>query len=570
LEIRADGTTGVGIRSVSPSGRHLLYAVRDGGRDEVELRVRDLETGEDLEDRLPNALYGSSWIWSRDGDAFLYVHRSREDGPRARIHRLGTPVADDEEVLGAGVPPTAFLSVSRVDEDSRLLVEVQHGWARQDVYLADAGEDGLTPTSPPVPLVEGVDAQFDVRFHDGRLWIRTSHQAPNYRLITADPEEPGIDSWEPVIPESDETLQDFALIDGRLYVTYLDDVASRIRVFETDGTPAGEVEIPELSRARIAAADDGTAHLTVESFTQPEIVWEIDLETGERAVHEEPDVEFDADGIEVSRLWAESGDGTRVPYFVIHRAGLEPDGDEPTLLYGYGGFNVALEPGFSPRAATWVEAGGVYAQASLRGGGEFGDDWHRDGWLGAKQHVFDDFIAVAEDLMARDYTDPERLAIRGVSNGGLLMGSVVTQRPDLFRVAFIGFPDLDMIRFDTFERTNNKPALLEYGDASDPEQFQFLRSYSPYQAVDDGTEYPAVLIASGDLDTRVPPLQARKMAARLQAASASPYPVILRYDPRAGHAGGRTMQTRIDDTAAELAFAWWQLGSPRWWEGEEP
>jgi prolyl oligopeptidase len=240
--------------------------------------------------------------------------------------------------------------------------------------------------------------------------------------------------------------------------------------------------------------------------------------------------------------------------YVMHRRGLPLDGMAPALLTGYGGFNVSLMPRFDPRGALWVEEGGVYAVATLRGGGEFGETWHRDGMLLNKQHVFDDFTAAAQFLVDNVYTRPDRFAVRGSSNGGLLMGAAITQRPDLFRAAWIGFPDLDMVRFFTFTANNNMPALLEYGDASSADQFEAIRLYSPYQNVKDGTRYPAVMVQTGDLDTRVPPLQARRFTARLQAASTSGLPVILHYDERAGHAGGRAQSTVIRDAAMEMAF----------------
>jgi prolyl oligopeptidase len=267
-------------------------------------------------------------------------------------------------------------------------------------------------------------------------------------------------------------------------------------------------------------------------------------------------------GFELRQLWAISRDGTRVPVYVMHRRGIDLDGSHPTILTGYGGFDVASLPGFSTTAATWIELGGVWAVATLRGGSEFGEEWHRGGMLENKHNVFDDFIAASEALIAEGYASPETLGIWGSSNGGLLVASAMTQRPDLYRAVYCGFPDLDMVRFNTFTANNNMPALLEYGDASVPSQFEAILQYSPYQAVEDGVDYPAVMLTTGDLDTRVPPLQARKMAARLQAATASGLPVVLFYDPMGGHAAnrGRPMSLRISETARELAFMAEHLG----------
>jgi prolyl oligopeptidase len=270
-------------------------------------------------------------------------------------------------------------------------------------------------------------------------------------------------------------------------------------------------------------------------------------------------VPFNSDQFAVEQVWYASKDGTRIPMFLVHQKGLKPNGRLPTLLYGYGGFNVSQTPGFRSLAAVWVEHGGLFAVANLRGGGEFGEAWHKAGMLDKKQNVFDDFIAAAEWLIKNNYTNSSRLAIQGGSNGGLLVGAALTQRPDLYRAVLCEFPDLDMIGYYRF-KNNNPPALLEYGNASDPAQFKFLYAYSPYQKVRPGTKYPAVFLTTGDADTRVPPLQARKMTARLQAASTSGHPVLLLYDTKAGHAGGRPLGKIIDDLSLELAFLFQQLG----------
>ena len=294
----------------------------------------------------------------------------------------------------------------------------------------------------------------------------------------------------------------------------------------------------------------------------PATMYELDLDTGERTLDEEPDIEFDADQYEVTKLWFNSSGGARAPMYVMHRAGIVMDGTHPTILTGYGGFNSSQRPGFSPTRLAWLEVGGVYAIATLRGGAEFGEAWHQDGMLENKQHVFDDFIAASEALIEVGFTSPDHLGISGGSNGGLLVGSALTQRPELYRAVLCMYPDLDMVRFWSFQTTNNMPALLEYGDARDPSHFEAIRQYSPYQAVRDGVDYPAVMLTTGDLDTRVSPLQARKMTARLQAATASGLPVILWYDSRGGHAGGRGRPTslRIEDTVRELTFMAQQLG----------
>jgi prolyl oligopeptidase len=546
----------VSMADFSLDGRLLMYTLRQGGADEVEYRIRDLETGEDLPDRLPDALY-SGVEFDDAGTGFYYTHRSRVDGPRIRHHTLGTDLSEDEEIWGAGIGPTAFIGMDIVADGRYRVFTAQHGWARNDVYIQDTHDSGEIR-----PVVVGERAHFDARFRDDRFYVLTDMGAPMYRIVTMDPGQPEPEHWEELIPEAADLLQSYTFIDDRIYATYLDDVSDRIVVFEMDGTPVGEVGVPEHSTASIRGDGEGKASLTLTGHLRPGTTYAVDLISGERTVEEEPEIPFDGSAHEVSQVWYTSADGTRAPMYVTHRRGMVLDGSHPAILNGYGGFNNPIKPRFSTTAAVWVELGGVYAVATLRGGREFGESWHRDGMLENKQNVFDDFIAAAEHLIAEGYTSPDHLGISGGSNGGLLVASAMTQRPELYRAVLCTYPDLDMIRFPQFTETNNMPALLEYGDATDPDQFAFIRRYSPYQAVQDGVDYPAVMLTTGDLDTRVPPLQARKMTARLQAATSSGLPVVLWYDERGGHAGGRgrPLSLRIEDSARELTFMAQQLG----------
>ena len=554
LEIRADGTTSVGIQGFSPDGGLMLYSIRDGGRDEVEVRVRDLATGEDLLDRLPAALY-SSVAFTPDGSGFYYSRRSRQTGARVFRHVLGADMSEDVELFGAGIGPTAFVSASQADGGRYLIYTVQHGWARTDVYLHD-----LESGAAPVPLVVGAPARFRPRWVEGEIYLLTNLDAPLNRVVAVRPEAPGPNQWRDVIPEAEDLLTGYQFIGDDIFADYLRDVSSRIVRYGPDGTLMGEVPIPEHHVASLRSRGDDGVLLSLTSLLAPQTVLELDLETMETEEWLPSRVPFDGSTYEMKQVWYTSADGTRAPMYIAYRRGLEPDGAAPTLLYGYGGFNSNLLPRFDARAAVWMERGGVYAMATLRGGGEFGEEWHRDGMLENKPNVFADFIAAAEWLVDNGYTNPDKLAIRGVSNGGLLVGSALTQRPDLFRAVFCGLPDLDMVRFNQFTETNNMPALLEYGNAAVAEEFEVIRTFSPYQNVRDGVDYPAVMLTQGDLDTRVPPLQARKMAARLQAATGSGLPVILDYDERTGHAGGRTFSRNVRNAAMELAFLLQQLG----------
>ncbi len=552
----ADVTTRVDILSLDPDGKFLLYSVRDGGEDEIEVRVRDLQKSIDSPDRLPRALYASVFF-SKRGDGFYYTHRSRQVGPRVRFHRLGTDPQKDEELFGEGIPPTRFLETLELSDGKALVFTVNHGWARSDLYYKEL--DG-----EPRPIVVGTDARFYAQLHDGKLYVRTNLDAAGNRIVRIDPKNAAPERWKEIVPENEDVLAAFTILDDRIYASYLRHGTTRISVHELDGALVGEIPIPDHHTAELRGAAPGRAFLTLTSFTLPASTYLLDLKTGDRTSWDERAWDVEPESVVVQQVRYPSKDGTEIPMYLFYRRGTEADRDNPTLLFGYGGFNAAQTPRFDPMAAIWVEEGGIYAMANLRGGSEYGETWHRAGMLSNKQNVFDDFLSAAEYLIANDYTQPSRLAIRGVSNGGLLVASAFTQRPDLFRAVVCGFPDLDMVRFYSFTETNNLPALLEYGDASKPEEFSFLKRYSPYQAVREGTSYPAVMLTTGDKDTRVSPLQARKMTARLQSATTSGRPVILRYHRKAGHAAsyGMPVSRTVEDMAMELAFLLRELSPP--------
>lgn len=554
LDIRGDGTTSVGIEGFSRDGTLMMYSVRDGGPDEITVKIRDLATGRDLPDSLPAALY-AALSFAPHGRGFYYVHRSRLEGPRYRYHHLGASPGSDSLLYGEGLPPTHFLGVATAHQGRYRIYTIGHGWVRNEVHVHD------TQTGNVVDVTRGLDAHFTAQVVGDELWMRTDLDAPRGRLVAVPLARLQRDAWRTVLPEGDDVLDAFTLIEGKLYVTYLHNASHRLAVFSKDGQRTGNIAVPPHATVSIRAADSGSAALAVASFTQPSITYRLDLASGARTVLEASAVPFDTSAFEVAQHWYRSRDGTRAPLWVMQQKGHVRHRNTPALLNGYGGFALSLGPRFDPRAALWVERGGIFVLATLRGGNEFGEAWHKGGMLTNKQNVFDDFTSAAQFLVDSGFTSPERLAIRGGSNGGLLMGAAITQRPDLFRAAFVGVPDLDLVRFPWFVTHNNAPALLEYGDARHPEQFRAIIRYSPYQNVRDGVRYPAVMVQTGLNDTRVPPWQARRFTARLQAATASGRPVILLHDLRSGHAGGRPMSGNVQLAAQEMEFLLRQVGA---------
>ena len=557
LPLSPDATTRVELTAVDRQGRYLVYGVRDGGQDEFEMRIRDLAANADLPDRFPAALY-SSVVVTTEGDGFYYSVRSRQTGARIRRHAWQTDPAADPLVFGEGYGPTTFVSVLQSDDGAWLVFTAAHGWASTDVFALDR----KAIKAVPFAVAQGLAARFYPRFVNGELWLRTDLDAPNNRVLAVNLRQPSRDRWRVALAEQPDVLEDAVVIGDAIYGHYLHEAASRIRRFDLRGANGVDVDVPPMSSASLRGDGPGHALLTTESFAAPETSWRVDLATGARTVDRGAEIPWDGANVEVRYGAATSPDGTRVPVWVVHKKGLARTGATPTLLFGYGGFYAAQKPSFTALATAWVEAGGVYAMAVLRGGSEFGETWHRGGMLTNKPRVFQDFIAAGEWLVSERYASPATLGITGVSNGGLLVGAALTQRPDLFRAVLCGFPDVDILRFNQFTANNNLPALLEYGDAAQRDQFEVIKRYSPYQQVRAGTEYPAVLISSGDLDTRVPPLAARKFTARLQASSTSGRPVLLRYHPKAGHAAnyGMPFSRRVQNAAAELAFMMRELG----------
>jgi prolyl oligopeptidase len=551
-----DHSTSVNLEGVSPDGRLMAYAIRKGGEDETTIHVMDADTRKDLPDQLPHAYYLG--IALKPDNSGLYYSRMTPDGPRIYYHALGTDAAGDVEIWGKGYGKEMILYVDLSDDGGTLILGAIQGsgTTKSELYIQDLRAHG-----PIVPVVNDLDSLFFAQATSDTLYMWTNWKAPMWRVFAVDLKKPARDRWREIIPETDARLEGIVLAGGKLFADYTRSAVSQLKIFEPTGKPAGAVELPGLGTVSGFTGRWGSREVffSFESFAAPFAVYRFDVEKGSREVWARSHVQFDGSAFEVKQVWYESKDKTRIPMFLFHKKGIKLDGSHPTLLTGYGGFDVSETPSFSAEAAVWVERGGIYAKANMRGGGEFGEAWHHAGMLGNKQNVFDDFIAAGEWLVASGYTKPARLAIIGTSNGGLLMGAALTQRPDLFGAVVCRYPLLDMLRFQKFLVA--QWWVPEYGSSDDAGQFPYLYAYSPYHHVVPGAKYPAVLFVTGDGDTRVAPLHARKMAARLQAATSSGRSVLLLYDTKSGHSGGRPVGKIVEEQTNELSFLYWQLGA---------
>jgi prolyl oligopeptidase len=550
-----DHTISANMYGVSRDGRILVYGVRQGGEDEVEVHFRDVETGEDLPDQLPKGRYFGISL-EPDNDGFYYT-RYTMAGSRVYHHDMGSDMEGDELIFGEGYGPDKIIG-SGLSEDGRYLgIAVQHGSAgdQTELYYKDLEKGGPVQT-----IVNDVEARFSTDLAGEYLVIETDWEAPNGRVLVAHRDDPAIENWKEIIPESEGVIQNVSLAGGKIFVNYLQDVKSRVEIFDIEGNSLGEISFPTIGSVGGISGrwDSDEAFFSYSSFHIPTTIYRYEVSSGERSEWASLDVPIDAESIEVKQVWYTSKDGTKVPMFLVYRKGLELNGQNPTYLTGYGGFNVSRTPRFSSSAVFAVEQGMVYALPNLRGGGEFGEEWHEAGMFENKQNVFDDFIAAAEWLIDNGYTNPSKLAIAGGSNGGLLVGAAVTQRPDLYGAAIISYPLLDMVRYHKFLVA--RFWVSEYGSAEDPDQFEYIYKYSPYQNVKQGVEYPAVLFITGDADTRVAPLHARKMAALMQASTGSDNPIMLKYDTKSGHSGGTPVSKQVEDDTDRFAFLMWQLG----------
>ncbi|HYG67454.1 MAG TPA: prolyl oligopeptidase family serine peptidase [Anaeromyxobacteraceae bacterium] len=563
-----DGSVSLGGWTPSWDGRRVAYQVRPNNSDEAELRVLDVDTGAvSTVDVVPGAKYAHEVSWTPAGDGFYYTWvppvgsvptADRPGFAEVRFHRLGTDPAKDAVVRERTSDPTSFLSATLSRDGRWLAATVSHGWSSTDVWFKDLSRGAQAAWTP---LVVGENAIYYAWPYRGTLYVLTNDGAPRWRVMAADPAKPARAAWREVVPEGEATIESFAIVGGKLALSLMDKATSRIALFALDGRKVGDVALPTLGTASTLSGDEEAdeAFFTFESFTYPTEVRAVSTATGESRVVFRPELPIEPDRFEVEQVFYPSKDGTKVSMFVVRAKGAKPDGAAPTLLYGYGGFQVPVLPKFSPRVYAWLERGGVYAVPNLRGGNEYGEAWHQGGMLLAKQNTFDDFVGASEWLVGAGWTQPARLAIYGGSNGGLLVGAAMTQRPDLFGAVVCAVPLLDMVRYHLFG--SGKTWIAEYGSADDPAQFRALHAYSPYHRVVAGTRYPALLLLSADADDRVDPLHARKFAAAVQAATTGG-PVLLRIEKNAGHGGADLRREEVQKTADMFAFLLAEMGVP--------
>jgi len=558
--LSADGTVAVTTAAVSWDGRLLAYGLSRSGSDEQEVKVRDIDTDRDREETLQWCRF-TTIAWKHDGSGFFYSRfpdpntvdpEDRMNYNRLYWHALGTPQSSDKLVYER--PDSKELGFApAITEDGRyLVVYVYHGTdPRNRVYYRPLDSDASF-----VKLLDEADAKYEFLGNQGAtFYFMTDLETPRGRVVAIDLDRPTRADWETVIPEGSDVIDYAGLIGGHLVVAYMHDVHHRLKVHHLDGRYVRDIALPDLGTVGSLSGhqDDSEMFFTFTSFLYPSTSFRYDFRSSELSVLHEPEVDFDTSDYETEQIFCTSKDGTRVPMFITHRKGLKLDGDNPALLYGYGGFNINIKPRFSTSTLAWLEAGGIYAQANMRGGSEYGETWHQAGMLDKKQNVFNDFIAAAEWLIDNDYTRPQKLAIRGGSNGGLLVAACMLQRPDLYGAVICQVPVTDMLRYHKF--TVGRYWVPEYGNAeADREQFEYLYAYSPLHNVKTGSTYPPILITSADTDDRVVPSHAKKFAATLQDKAAGPNPILLRVETKAGHGGGKPVSKTIEEQADIYAF----------------
>jgi len=564
--LSSDGTVALAGTAYSDDGKLLAYGTAASGSDWEEWHVRDVDTGQDLPDLIKWVKFSGA-SWSKDGKGFYYSRFDEPKGTALRdtnyfqklyYHQVGTPQAKDKLIYERPDNKELGFGGQVTDDGHYLVIYVSQGTSPKNrLYYKDLTK----PDSEVVKLLDDFDAAYQFVDNDGPVfWIKTDLDAPRGRLIAIDTGHPEKANWKTLVAQSTDKLEDANVVDNLFLLGYLKDAKTEVRVHDLSGKFLHTVDLPGIGTAAgfSGKRTDKETFYSFTSFVSPATIYRYNPQTGKSSVFKKPKVDFDAEKYETKQVFYNSKDGTRVPMFLTYKKGLKLDGQNPTLLYAYGGFDISLTPGFSIPTVVWLEMGGIYAQPNLRGGGEYGEDWHLAGTKAKKQNVFDDFIAAAEWLIANKYTSTPKLAIRGGSNGGLLIGAMLTQRPDLFGATLPLVGVMDMLRFQKF--TIGWAWASDYGSSDNPDDFKALYAYSPLHNLKSGTKYPPTMIATADHDDRVVPGHSFKFAATMQADQAGTAPVLIRIETKAGHGAGKPISKIIDQTADEWSFVAYNLG----------
>ncbi|MBR3471869.1 MAG: S9 family peptidase [Prevotella sp.] len=564
-KLSADGTVALKALSFSHDGKYCAYAISRSGSDWMEIYVMDVATGQlTATDHIEWCKF-SGPQWYKDG-FFYSAYDAPEQGKefsnvnevqKIYYHRLGTPQKDDVLFFQNPVQPKRFYGVQVTEDETMMFLYESGAGAGNNLYVRDLRQEG----SQFIQMTNDMECQYSPVENIGdRIYIFTNAGAARNRLMVADIRKPGIGDWQEVVAESEDVLEDVTFVNGKMLLTYSKDACNHVYVYDLQGRRLSEVPLPGVGSAGVSGRKERPeCFLTFTSFTQPGTIYRYDMEQNRCTVYAEPKVSFRQADFQTEQLFFQSKDGTRVPMFITYKKGLKRNGRNPVYLYGYGGFNISLPPSFSAMRIPFLESGGIYAQVNLRGGSEYGEEWHLAGTKMQKQNVFDDFIGAAEHLIAQGYTSKEKLAIVGGSNGGLLVGACMTQRPDLFRVAIPQVGVMDMLRYHKFTIGWNWAS--DYGTSDDsPEMFSYLRGYSPLHNLKPGTRYPATLVTTADHDDRVVPAHSFKFAATLQACNDGHFPTLIRIDTKAGHGGGKPLSKVIEEQADIYGFIMHHLG----------
>lgn len=561
-----DGSVSLGAWVPSWDGKKVAYLIKGNNADESTLKVLEVETGAVSEGDTIEGLRYTTPSWNAEGTGFYYTWMPNDPSVppnermgfgELRFHKLGTAPAQDVMLREKTGDATRWMGAYASRDGKYLFLTISRGWSEQDAYVMF-----LQEKEPRwKPLAVGNKAMYSFTAYKDRIYVSTNEGAPRYRIFSIDPKKLERTAWKEIVPEDKEAvLDEMDIVGGKLALAYLKNASSQLEIRELNGKKLRSVALPAIGSASglYGNPDDDEAYFSFYSFVHPEEIYKTSIKSGKTERYAKIDAPVDPSKYELSQVWYTSSGGVKVSMFLLHKKGLQKTGDHPTLLYGYGGFNISLTPTFSPMLIPWLDRGGVYAVPNLRGGGEYGEAWHQAGMLDKKQNVFDDFINAAEWLIANQYTRPDRLAVRGGSNGGLLVGAVMTQRPELFGAVLCGVPLLDMLRYHKFGI--GKAWIPEYGNPEEEAAFKVIHKYSPYHQLKSGTEYPALLLLSADSDDRVDPMHARKFWAAVQQKSNGSRVSLLRIESNAGHGGGDMRKKTLEQSADELSFLLSEIG----------